>query len=89
MSELKKSDFRIFYGISFIFLIAVLYFLSKEQYWAAAFPLLAGIIIIALFSLDKLILSIAFFTRNKGVSIKVLRNTWASQDHQNAKEPGR
>jgi putative inorganic carbon (HCO3(-)) transporter len=62
MDNVRKKDLTFFYGISFLFLAAVLYFLGKEQYWAAGFPVVIGIVMIALFSLDKLLLSIAFFT---------------------------
>jgi O-antigen ligase len=51
-----------FYGASFAFLAAVIFFLSREQYWAAGLPLVAGIILLGIYSLDTILLLISFCT---------------------------
>ncbi len=62
MPENGKTANSWFYGISLLFLAAVIYFLSRELYWAAAFPVVIGVILMALFAMDKVLLLIAFCT---------------------------
>lgn len=62
MPENSKAANSWFYGISLLFLAAVLYFLSRELYWAAAFPVVLGVILLALFAMDKVLLLVAFCT---------------------------
>ena len=62
MPENGKTANSWFYGISLLFLTAVIYFLSRELYWAAAFPVVIGVILMALFAMDKVLLLIAFCT---------------------------
>lgn len=64
MSTEKHESVKLawFYGISLAFVAAVIYFLSKEMYWAAAFPAVLAIGLIAVYSLDTILLLIAFCT---------------------------
>jgi O-antigen ligase len=62
MPEKGKAANSWFYGISILFLAAVIYFLSKEQYWAAAFPVVIGVMLMALMAIDKVLLLVAFCT---------------------------
>lgn len=57
-----KSELKWFYGITLTMLGAGLYFLSKENFWFAAFPLALVIVYLAIFSLDTILLIITFCT---------------------------
>ena len=62
MADRPALPLKWFYGITFGFLALVLYFLSREQYWAAVLPLVLGILLLSIYALDVILLSIAFFT---------------------------
>ncbi|MFM7218313.1 MAG: O-antigen ligase family protein [Bacteroidota bacterium] len=62
MNELRKSELTWFYGLSALFTAAMVFFLSKEMYLAAAFPAAIAIVLLSLFALDYVLLGIAFFT---------------------------
>src|SRR4051812_29903181 len=57
-----KSELTWFYGITLSFLAIGLFFLTKENFWIAALPLVLLVIYLAVFSLDTIILLIAFCT---------------------------
>lgn len=59
---LDKVQLRWFYGVSLTFLLLSIFFLTKEMYWVAAFPLILGIIYLAVFSIDTLLFIIAACT---------------------------
>lgn len=57
-----KIELRWFYGIMFSFISFSLFMLVKENYWIAALPVFAVIIYLAVFSLDVILLIVAFCT---------------------------
>lgn len=62
MPEMENRSLRWFYGVSFGFLAAVIYFLSREDYWAATLPLVGGVLLLAVLSLDVILLLVSFCT---------------------------
>ncbi|MFM9026478.1 MAG: O-antigen ligase family protein [Bacteroidota bacterium] len=62
MNQLRKSELIWFYSLSAFFAACVIFFLSKEMYLAAAFPVAIAIVLVALFALDYVLLGVAFFT---------------------------
>ena len=57
-----KIELRWFYAIMLSFITASIFMLTKENYWAAAVPLGLIIVYLAIFSLDVILLIIAFTT---------------------------
>ncbi len=59
---LNKTELRWFYSVMLAFISFSIFMLVKENYWIAAVPVLAVIIYLAIFSLDIILLIIAFST---------------------------
>ncbi|HRH65045.1 MAG TPA: O-antigen ligase family protein [Bacteroidia bacterium] len=59
---IDKAELRWFYAIILAFLAVSIFFLAKEMYWVAAFPLVLGIAYLAVFSIDTLLFIVAFCT---------------------------
>jgi len=60
--QLKKSKQILFYTISLIFLAANLFLISKDIYYLSFLPLMLILIALQFVSLDKILLTITFFT---------------------------
>jgi O-antigen ligase len=58
----EKSEVRWFYGIMLSFIGIGIFFLAKESFWIAIVPLFFLIAYLAVFSIDKILLIIAFCT---------------------------
>ncbi|MCC7231656.1 MAG: O-antigen ligase family protein [Bacteroidia bacterium] len=56
---LHKTHIRWFYGLSLSFLACSLFFITREMYWLAAFPVFVAITYLAIFSIDTLLFIIA------------------------------
>ena len=57
-----KSELRWFYAIMIAFIAGCMFMVSRENYWVAAFPLVVLIGYLAVFSIDTILLLIAFCT---------------------------
>ena len=57
-----NTELKWFYGIMFCFIATGLFLLAKEAYWIALLPLVALVVYLSIFSLDTILLIIAFFT---------------------------
>jgi cell division protein FtsW (lipid II flippase) len=58
----EKFELRWFYGIMLSFIAVSILMLAKEQYWIAVIPIFAVVAYLSVFSLDKILLIIAFCT---------------------------
>ena len=57
-----KIELRWFYGFMISFISFSIFMLIKEKYWIAALPALAVLVYLTIFSLDVVLLLIAFCT---------------------------
>ena len=57
-----KSELKWFYGTTFFLMSIGLFFLAKENFWFAAFPLVIAVLYLAVFSLDTILFIIVFCT---------------------------
>ncbi len=62
MERLEKYKFYIIYGISILFILFNCYLIAHERFWGLLAPLAIVLLLMYIFSLDKLILLITFLT---------------------------
>lgn len=62
MEKIEKYKFYIIYGISILFILFNCYLIAHERFWGLLAPLAILLLLMYIFSLDKLILLITFLT---------------------------
>ena len=62
VEKIEKYKFYLIYGISIIFILANCYLIAHEKFWGLLAPVAILLLFLYIFSLDKIIILIAFLT---------------------------